>query len=73
MKSVKVMLYRKIGTYIEDHFKADTDKILILEGARQIGKSNERQVKQVGKITYLPIYYVMFIDATGADNEDIYF
>ncbi len=33
------MLYRKIGHYIEDHFKADSDKILILEGARQIGKS----------------------------------
>lgn len=26
--------------------------------------SNERQVKRVGKITYMPIYYVMFIDNT---------
>ena len=35
--------------------------------------SNERQVRQVGKVAYMPIYYTMFIDATGADNEDIYF
>ena len=33
------MLYRKITSYIEDHLKSGTDKILILEGARQIGKS----------------------------------
>ena len=30
------MLYRKITSYIEDYLKSDTDKILILEGARQI-------------------------------------
>ena len=35
----KCMLYRKITTYLEEHFKSETDKILILEGARQIGKS----------------------------------
>ena len=35
--------------------------------------SNERQVRQEGKIVYIPAYYVMFIDATGADNEEIYF
>lgn len=33
------MLYRKIGKYIEEHLKSGTDKILVLEGARQIGKS----------------------------------
>ena len=33
------MLYRKITSYIEDYLKSDTDMILILEGARQIGKS----------------------------------
>ena len=31
------MLYRKIGTYIEDYLKSDSDKILVLEGSRQIG------------------------------------
>ena len=31
--------------------------------------SNEREVKQNGKIVYLPIYYVMFIDVQ--DNEEL--
>lgn len=35
--------------------------------------SNEREVKQVGKILYMPVYYVMFIDSTGIGNGDIYF
>ena len=35
--------------------------------------SNERQVRQDGKVVYMPVYYVMFIDATGADDEDVYF
>ena len=34
-----MMLYRKIEKEIEDHLKSDSDKILIIEGARQIGKS----------------------------------
>jgi len=33
------MLYRKISSYIEDYLRSDTDKILVLEGARQVGKS----------------------------------
>ncbi len=33
------MLYRKIRSYIEDHLKSNEDKILLIEGARQIGKS----------------------------------
>jgi predicted AAA+ superfamily ATPase len=33
------MLYRKISAYIEEHFKSNSDKILLIEGARQIGKS----------------------------------
>jgi len=35
--------------------------------------SNEQKVKQEGNVVYMPIYYVMFIDATGAANGDIYF
>ena len=34
--------------------------------------SNERLVKQKGKIIYLPIYYVMFID-NAFKEEDLYF
>lgn len=39
LKSVNTMLYRKISKYIETYLKSKEDKILILEGARQIGKS----------------------------------
>lgn len=44
------MLYRKITSYIEDYLKSDTDKILILEGARQVGKSFS--VREAGKRLY---------------------
>ncbi len=35
--------------------------------------SNERVVKQEGKVMYMPIYYIMFVDATGTDQENVYF
>lgn len=33
------MLYRKIESIIENYFLSDTDKVLVVAGARQIGKS----------------------------------
>ena len=33
------MLYRKIENFIENYLKSDSNKILIIDGARQIGKS----------------------------------
>lgn len=33
------MLYRKIQAYIENHLKSDSNKILVIDGARQIGKT----------------------------------
>lgn len=33
------MLYRKIQAYIEQHLLSDSNKILIIDGARQIGKT----------------------------------
>ncbi len=30
-------------------------------------------LNDVGMLTYMPIYYIMFIDATGIGNRDIYF
>lgn len=33
------MLYRKIANLIEEHLKSDTDKILLIDGARQVGKT----------------------------------
>ena len=33
------MLYRKIESYIENYFNSNSNKILIIDGARQIGKT----------------------------------
>ncbi len=33
------MLYRKIGSLIEEHLKSGSSKILLLDGARQVGKT----------------------------------
>ena len=33
------MLFRKIRSYIENHLVSGEDRILLIEGARQIGKS----------------------------------
>ena len=33
------MLYRKIKSLIEEHLKSDSKKILLIDGARQIGKT----------------------------------
>lgn len=41
------MLYRKIEKYITNHLQSDTNKILIIDGARQIGKSYI--IREVGK------------------------
>lgn len=36
------MLYRKIQNYIENHLQSSSNKILVIEGARQIGKQANR-------------------------------
>ena len=41
------MLYRKIEKTIEDHFKTKSEKILLIDGARQVGKTFI--VRYVGK------------------------
>ena len=41
------MLYRKIQAYIEDYFNSDSNKVLLIEGARQIGKTYI--IRHVGK------------------------
>ena len=33
------MLFRKIETLIEEHLKSDSKKILLIDGARQVGKT----------------------------------
>lgn len=57
------MLYRKIRSYIEDHLKSDEDKILLIEGARQIGKSFI--IRDVGTELYDNYVEINFV----ADDE----
>lgn len=33
------MLYRKIESLIEDHLRSNSGKILLVDGARQVGKT----------------------------------
>ena len=54
------MLYRKIGVCIEEHFKSNTDKIMILEGARQIGKSYI--IREVGKRSFINFVELNFVE-----------
>ncbi len=57
------MLYRKISKYIEAHLQSATDKILVLEGARQIGKSYI--IREVGTRLFKNFVEVNFV----ADDE----
>ena len=41
------MLYRKIEKVIEEHLKSDSKKILLVDGARQVGKTYI--IRHVGK------------------------
>lgn len=59
------MLYRKIERYIEEHLRSDSDKILLLEGARQVGKSYI--VREVAKRLYVNFVELNFVeDEEGA-------
>lgn len=54
------MLYRKITSYLEDYLKSDTESILILEGARQIGKSYS--IREVGTRLYPNFVEINFVE-----------
>ena len=72
------MLYRKIDSYIEEHLKSDSDKILLLDGARQIGKSYI--IREVGKRIYKNFVEINFAQDKEGDRifenihkkEDLY-
>lgn len=57
------MLFRKISSYIEEHLKSENDKILLIEGARQIGKSFI--IREVGRKIYPNFIELNFVE----DNE----
>ena len=54
------MLYRKIRSYIENHLRSDEDKILLIEGARQIGKSYI--IRDVGTELYKNYVEINFVE-----------
>ncbi len=60
------MLYRKITSYIEDYLKSDTDKILVLEGARQIGKSYS--IREAGTRLYPNFVEINFVEDDEGDQ-----
>lgn len=60
------MLYRKITSYIEDYLKSNTDKILVLEGARQVGKSFS--IREVGTRLYPNYIEINFVEDDESDQ-----
>lgn len=60
------MLYRKITSYIEDYLKSETSKILVLEGARQIGKSFS--IREVGKRLFHNYIEINFVEDDEGDQ-----
>ena len=57
------MLYRKIGKEIEAHLTSSSDKILVLEGARQIGKSFI--IREIGNRLFKN-----FVEVNFAEDEE---
>lgn len=54
------MLYRKISKDITAHLQSDSDKILIIEGARQIGKSFI--IREVGRKIFPNFIELNFVE-----------
>ena len=54
------MLFRKISSDIEEYLKSGNDKILLIEGARQIGKSFT--IREVGKRLYAHYIELNFVE-----------
>lgn len=60
------MLYRKISKDIKAHLRSGSDKILIVEGARQIGKSYI--IREIGKSLYTNYVEINFIKDDESDG-----
>ena len=60
------MLYRKIETVIEEHIKSDSKKILLIDGARQVGKTYI--IRYVGKKIFKNFIEINMVeDSLGND------
>lgn len=60
------MLYRKIEAFIENHLRSDSDKILIIDGARQIGKTFI--INHVGKKLFENYIELNFVEDYEGDR-----
>lgn len=60
------MLKRKIEGFITEHLTSDSDKILILEGARQIGKSFI--IRKVGRSLFENFIEINFVEDDEGDK-----
>ena len=60
------MLYRKIRSYIDDYLRSNEDKILLVEGARQIGKSYI--IRDVGTELYDNYVEINFVEDDAGDR-----
>ena len=60
------MLYRKITEQIEEHFSSQTDKILLVDGARQVGKTFI--VRHVGKKLFRNFVEFNFLDDKNGER-----
>ena len=60
------MLYRKSRSYIEAHLRSDEEKILLIEGARQIGKSYI--IRDVGTGLYDNYLEINFVEDDAGDK-----
>jgi len=71
-KCNSAMLYRKISAEIEAHLRSGDDKIMVVEGARQIGKSYI--IREVGNQLYKNFVEVNFVkdDETEGLFRDIH-
>lgn len=71
-KCNSAMLYRKISAEIEAHLRSGDDKIMVVEGARQIGKSYI--IRKVGNQLYKNFVEVNFVkdDETEGLFRDIH-
>ncbi|MBQ6812719.1 MAG: ATP-binding protein [Agathobacter sp.] len=60
------MLYRKIQKYIENHLLSDSNKILIIDGARQIGKTYI--IRHVGEKLYQNYIEINMLEDSVGDR-----
>lgn len=60
------MLYRKIETVIEEHIKSDSKKILLIDGARQVGKTYI--IRYVGKKIFKNFIEINMVEDSSATD-----